>query len=140
MKLLSVALFQLSGHLSQSLLVQVVDERITNQLHNSGEQVQSSNQITHIQSGLSRLVGTQGTNVTQSDHDNQNDGGADALGQLTEEAMQGVNSAFLAVAGLPLVVVDGIAHHGPGNGGIDTHTQRVDELADGKCHCPSYQG
>ena len=78
MKLLSVALFQLSHHLSSGLLVQVVDERITNQLHNSGEQVQSSNQITHIQSGLSRLVGTQGTNVTQSDHDNQNDGGADA--------------------------------------------------------------
>ena len=43
--------------------------------------------------------------------------------------MERIYNAFLSLSGLPLVVVDSVAHHSPGNSGVDTKTEAVYELA-----------
>ena len=48
--------------------------------------------------------------------------------------MQGIYNAFLSLTGLPLVVIDSVAHHCPGYGRIDTKSQAVHQLANDVDH------
>lgn len=65
-----------------------------------------SGRITHLQCDLEGLGSTQLLIVAQSHHQHQTKGGADALRQFAEEAVQRIGRALLALAGFPLVVVD----------------------------------
>ena len=132
-KLLLSAGSQVFGHLSQSLLVDVVNESNADKLANSTEGIQACDQPAKVCcsfSGLtdgaeSGLIADQG-----STHDGNDGCGANALSQLTEEGVQCVNDALLALAELPLLVINGITHHGPGNAVIEAHAQTEEYQTD----------
>ena len=106
-----VALSQLSLHGFQGLSVDVVDKGNANKLANCAEGIQSGHQPAESAGGLSGLTDrTQSGNITdqRSAHEGNNGCGANTLGQLPEEGVQGVNNTFLSLSKLPLVVVNGI--------------------------------
>ena len=120
-------------HGLQSLLVDVVDQSHAHKLANGAEGVQTGNQPAQTTGGLGGLTdGTQRGNIADqgSAHDSDDGGGANALSQLTEEGVQSVDDALLALAGLPLGVVDGIAHHSPGNAVVEAHAQAEEHQTD----------
>ena len=122
---------KLSTHLLSSLFVQIVDHSQTNELHNSAKQIQTGNQPAHIVGCCRRLCDRSfACLIAQDTHNQKNQRGTYSLCQLTEEGMQCINSAFLTGAKLPLIVVDGIAHHSPAYAGVHTHTKAVNYQTD----------
>ena len=137
-------------HLTELLLIKVVDKTKTYELHDTCYKVEDSNEHTDLGGnvprecrGVDRVEGDTldesvavctvfkhvcVVNVTHCTHDCNCNCRTNTLSELSEEGVEGVNDTLVSATCLPLVVVDSVTHHSPRYCGVDTKTESANEL------------